>query len=315
MPEACWNCKKEDCTKQCSKCHRAYYCDRNCQTNHWAKHREKCKIHKIFRHVTKAIGKHGVFDNALIGAFSFYYNLRQRKIESCMKLGYWITKTSSQSEQIRRHVWVDVGGQEFDPGREINAIMFKTYEVYIALNVLCPQRLCEDKDVPEGTVFADPEDQHQQEMEDDFYRLTQHESDQKWFIDKMFNRFGNILCRKIFPDYDYLPPKTSKITLAEADPTAENNSKSNSGAAIRGDITSITNDADDTKSAETATIADSNDQRPIKGDTEKEHEVNFRTSKSSIKVHSKQATRMLKKAKKRESFAICRPHPLEDQLD
>lgn len=39
----CANCNKSDSTLRCSKCRQIYYCSKDCQKTHWAKHKLVCK--------------------------------------------------------------------------------------------------------------------------------------------------------------------------------------------------------------------------------------------------------------------------------
>lgn len=46
----CSNCRKTSeefkTMRTCSNCHRANYCDKNCQKKHWQEHKRYCKIYK-----------------------------------------------------------------------------------------------------------------------------------------------------------------------------------------------------------------------------------------------------------------------------
>ena len=42
----CNFCNAQNCTKRCSQCHETYYCNRQCQINHWKIHKKVCKIIK-----------------------------------------------------------------------------------------------------------------------------------------------------------------------------------------------------------------------------------------------------------------------------
>ena len=39
----CAVCQKPNSRQRCSRCHNERYCGRECQVNHWPKHKKKCK--------------------------------------------------------------------------------------------------------------------------------------------------------------------------------------------------------------------------------------------------------------------------------
>ena len=40
----CFNCCKPDCKMQCSRCHKAYHCNKKCQAEDWERHKkEDCR--------------------------------------------------------------------------------------------------------------------------------------------------------------------------------------------------------------------------------------------------------------------------------
>ena len=39
----CAHCSKSNARKKCGRC-RTHYCDRNCQTKHWSRHKSRCNI-------------------------------------------------------------------------------------------------------------------------------------------------------------------------------------------------------------------------------------------------------------------------------
>ena len=50
----CFNCEKEGNMKKCSGCQHAFYCSKNCQKEHWDKHKSNClpqgsSIHELFK--------------------------------------------------------------------------------------------------------------------------------------------------------------------------------------------------------------------------------------------------------------------------
>ena len=58
--QACVNCFKP-ANNRCSKCITIYYCDQNCQKNHWPTHKEECKKSQkkleVFQNLQKIICK------------------------------------------------------------------------------------------------------------------------------------------------------------------------------------------------------------------------------------------------------------------
>lgn len=42
QPKICSNCAKPNCIERCGRCHAVYYCDLNCQRDHWKIHKAEC---------------------------------------------------------------------------------------------------------------------------------------------------------------------------------------------------------------------------------------------------------------------------------